>query len=134
MSGPPARQTPSTRSSSAAIDSSEVNGGMTTGTPPARAIACGYVRPSASSRMGGSDSGRLTCSRGLRSSEVVMPISGAVIQWRVVWWRDAVVYQIYPRSFQDADGDGKGDLQGIRARLDHIVTVGADALWLSPVY
>jgi alpha-glucosidase len=50
------------------------------------------------------------------------------------WWRDAVVYQIYPRSFQDSDGDGTGDLQGIRARLDHIVTLGADALWLSPIY
>ena len=50
------------------------------------------------------------------------------------WWRNAVVYQIYPRSFQDSDGDGVGDLQGIRARLDHIVTLGADALWLSPIY
>ena len=50
------------------------------------------------------------------------------------WWRNAVVYQIYPRSFQDSDGDGTGDLQGIRTRLDHIVTLGADALWLSPVY
>jgi alpha-glucosidase len=50
------------------------------------------------------------------------------------WWQDAVVYQIYPRSFQDSNGDGTGDLQGIRARLDHIVTLGADALWLSPIY
>ena len=50
------------------------------------------------------------------------------------WWRNAVVYQIYPRSFQDSDADGTGDLQGIRERLDHIVTLGADALWLSPVY
>jgi alpha-glucosidase len=50
------------------------------------------------------------------------------------WWQDAVVYQIYPRSFQDSDKDGIGDLQGIRARLDHIVTLGADALWLSPIY
>ncbi len=50
------------------------------------------------------------------------------------WWRDAVVYQVYPRSFQDADGDGEGDLRGIAARLDHIRDLGADALWLSPVY
>jgi alpha-glucosidase len=50
------------------------------------------------------------------------------------WWRDAVVYQIYPRSFQDSDGDGDGDLQGIRDRLEHIVALGADAIWLSPVY
>jgi alpha-glucosidase len=50
------------------------------------------------------------------------------------WWRDAVVYQVYPRSFQDCDGDGEGDLAGIARRLDHIAALGADALWLSPVY
>ncbi|HUR85929.1 MAG TPA: alpha-amylase family glycosyl hydrolase [Solirubrobacteraceae bacterium] len=50
------------------------------------------------------------------------------------WWRDAVVYQIYPRSFQDSDGDGEGDLRGIAQRLDHVVALGADAIWLSPVY
>ncbi len=50
------------------------------------------------------------------------------------WWRDAVIYQIYPRSFQDSDGDGEGDLAGIARRLDHIAGLGADALWLSPVY
>jgi len=50
------------------------------------------------------------------------------------WWRHAVVYQIYPRSFQDSDGDGVGDLEGIRRRLDHLVELGADAVWMSPVY
>ncbi len=50
------------------------------------------------------------------------------------WWRDAVVYQVYPRSFQDSDGDGVGDLAGIEARLDHIAELGAGALWLSPIY
>ena len=45
-----------------------------------------------------------------------------------------VVYQIYPRSFQDSDGDGVGDLNGVRARLDHLVWLGVDALWLSPIY
>jgi glycosidase len=52
----------------------------------------------------------------------------------VSWPADAVVYQVYPRSFQDSDGDGVGDLSGIEARLDHIAGLGADALWLSPVF
>ncbi len=50
------------------------------------------------------------------------------------WWRDAVVYQIYPRSFADSDGDGVGDLEGIRSRLGHLVELGVDGLWLSPCY
>jgi alpha-glucosidase len=50
------------------------------------------------------------------------------------WWRDAVVYQIYPRSFADTTGNGIGDLQGIRGHLDHLVWLGVDALWLSPIY
>jgi alpha-glucosidase len=51
-----------------------------------------------------------------------------------MWWHDAVIYQIYPRSFQDSDGDGVGDLRGIEARLDHLAWLGVDALWLSPIY
>ena len=47
---------------------------------------------------------------------------------------DPVIYQIYPRSFQDSDGDGVGDLGGVRSRLDHLVELGVDALWLSPIY
>ena len=50
------------------------------------------------------------------------------------WWEDAAVYQIYPRSFQDTDGDGVGDLRGITQRLDHLVWLGVDAFWLSPIY
>ena len=50
------------------------------------------------------------------------------------WWQDAVVYQIYPRSFQDSNGDGIGDLPGIISRLDYLQALGVDALWLSPVY
>jgi oligo-1,6-glucosidase/alpha-glucosidase len=50
------------------------------------------------------------------------------------WWERGVVYQIYPRSFQDSDGDGIGDLAGIEARLDHVVTLGVDAIWLSPIF
>ena len=49
------------------------------------------------------------------------------------WWKTAVVYQIYPRSFQDSNGDGIGDLQGIVSRLDYLKELGIDAIWLSPV-
>ena len=51
-----------------------------------------------------------------------------------VWWKSAVVYQVYPRSFADSDGDGVGDLRGLLARLDHIAGLGVDIVWLSPVY
>ena len=51
-----------------------------------------------------------------------------------VWWRGAVIYQIYPRSFFDSNGDGIGDLPGITARLDHIASLGVDAIWLSPFF
>src|SRR3954451_3319420 len=50
------------------------------------------------------------------------------------WWADAVVYQIYPRSFQDSDGDGVGDLDGIRSRLGYLRSLGASAIWLNPIY
>lgn len=50
------------------------------------------------------------------------------------WWRDAVIYQVYPRSFADGNGDGIGDLPGITARLDHLAALGVDAVWLSPFY
>ena len=50
------------------------------------------------------------------------------------WWRDAVVYQIYVRSFADSDGDGRGDLDGIRSRLDHLADLGVDAIWLKPCF
>jgi len=50
------------------------------------------------------------------------------------WWRGGVIYQVYPRSFQDSDGDGIGDLPGLLRRLDHIASLGVDALWLSPIF
>jgi len=50
------------------------------------------------------------------------------------WWRGGVIYQVYPRSFQDSNGDGIGDLPGILRRLDHIAKLGVDALWLSPIF
>ena len=50
------------------------------------------------------------------------------------WWQKAVVYEIYPRSFQDSDGDGVGDLQGIIDRLDYLTWLGIDAVWITPIY
>ncbi len=50
------------------------------------------------------------------------------------WWRDAVIYQVYPRSFADSNGDGMGDLEGVRARLPYLRDLGIDAVWLSPFY
>ena len=53
---------------------------------------------------------------------------------RLPWWQTAVIYQIYPRSFQDSNGDGIGDLEGVRRRLDYLVDLGVDAIWVSPFY
>jgi alpha-glucosidase len=50
------------------------------------------------------------------------------------WWRDAVIYQVYVRSFADGTGTGLGDIAGIRSRLDHLRTLGVDALWVTPWY
>lgn len=61
-----------------------------------------------------------------------MAIGGSTVKEK--WWQNSVVYQIYPRSFQDTDGDGIGDLKGIISRLDYLQKLGIDAIWLSPVY
>lgn len=50
------------------------------------------------------------------------------------WWKESVVYQIYPRSFKDSNGDGIGDIQGIIEKLDYLKFLGVDVLWLSPIY
>ncbi|WP_412078172.1 glycoside hydrolase family 13 protein [Streptomyces xanthophaeus] len=68
----------------------------------------------------------LTASR-LASASSNMTASGD-------WWRDAVIYQVYVRSFADSDGDGVGDLRGVRERLPHLARLGVDAVWLTPFY
>src|ERR1700681_1626788 len=50
------------------------------------------------------------------------------------WWKEAVVYQIYPRSFKDSDGDGMGDLNGVIQKLDYVKSLGIDVIWLNPIY
>ena len=52
----------------------------------------------------------------------------------IQWWKTGIVYQVYPRSFQDSDGDGVGDLQGIRKRLPYLQDLGVDAVWISPIF
>lgn len=59
---------------------------------------------------------------------------GASNDTRRPWWETGAIYQIYPRSFQDSDGDGVGDLAGIERRLDYLVDLGIDAIWLSPIF
>src|SRR5882757_3394504 len=53
---------------------------------------------------------------------------------QTVWWKRGIIYQIYPRSFQDSNGDGIGDLDGICSRLDYLVELGVDAIWISPIF
>ena len=65
---------------------------------------------------------------------MMQPGSKAVLANDPDWWRGAVIYQIYPRSYQDSDGDGVGDLAGIVQRLPHIASLGADAVWISPFF
>jgi alpha-glucosidase len=72
--------------------------------------------------------------RGAGRSIVVVDGSQLAPTGSPPWWRTAVVYQIYPRSFADGNGDGIGDLRGVRNHLDHLVWLGVDAIWLSPIF
>jgi oligo-1,6-glucosidase len=62
------------------------------------------------------------------------PEQAQVVPQPRAWWKEVVVYQVYPRSFKDSDGDGVGDLRGITSRLDYIKSLGVDVVWLTPVY
>ena len=67
--------------------------------------------------------------------EIVTSVASEAVQTRPDgWWKSAVVYQIYPRSFADSNGDGTGDIPGITSRLDYLAELGVDVVWLSPVY
>lgn len=68
------------------------------------------------------------------SVQQVAEQQGTTLQGRAPWWRYATIYEIYPRSFQDSNGDGVGDLRGIVQRLDYLESLGVDAIWLTPVY
>ncbi|WP_327413627.1 alpha-amylase family glycosyl hydrolase [Streptomyces sp. NBC_01233] len=68
------------------------------------------------------------------STAVQLASSSSNATARGGWWRDAVIYQVYVRSFADSDGDGVGDLRGVRSRLPHLARLGVDAVWLTPFY
>jgi alpha-glucosidase len=65
---------------------------------------------------------------------VALTISNPIQKEGKDWYKNSLIYQIYPRSFKDSDGDGVGDLKGITSKLEHVADIGADALWLSPIY
>ncbi|KAI8429208.1 hypothetical protein MSG28_007739 [Choristoneura fumiferana] len=65
---------------------------------------------------------------------LLVALAGAAAASNLDWWRTALVYQIYPRSFKDSDGDGIGDLNGITSKLGYLHDTGVDAIWLSPIY
>ena len=64
----------------------------------------------------------------------VPPLSAQATSSSDPWWKHAVVYEIYPRSYQDSNGDGIGDLNGITSRLDYLQHLGVDAIWIAPMY
>ncbi len=95
----------------------------------------GALRLSALPRLtrGAVDASFLDALSGLLATAPEAP-TPAGMPLREAWFKEAVFYQVYPRSFQDSDGDGIGDLRGIISRLDHLQNLGVDALWLSPIY
>jgi alpha-glucosidase len=95
-------------------------------TTAAAAAGLGETQPSRSEE----------CGARPRIGQAPAPSDGApeLDPQRREWWRDAVIYQVYPRSFADGNGDGMGDLPGIRARLPYLNKLGVDAVWLSPFY
>ncbi|MFN8253247.1 MAG: alpha-glucosidase [Ferruginibacter sp.] len=70
----------------------------------------------------------VACKSGTKQTEAATLTTGKK------WWKEAVIYQLYPRSFKDSDGDGVGDLKGIISKLDYLKSLGVDAIWLNPIY
>ena len=70
----------------------------------------------------------------MRSAMLAEADKRAIARSTSPWWKGAAIYQIYPRSFADSDGDGIGDLPGVTAHLDHVASLGIDAVWLSPFF
>ncbi len=70
----------------------------------------------------------------LLASGISAQMKNSVVDPERKWWKEAIVYQIYPRSFKDSDGDGIGDLKGIISKLDYIQSMGVDVVWLNPIY
>src|SRR5438270_10873249 len=68
------------------------------------------------------------------AAQTTVVASGSAPAIDNTWWKHAVIYEIYPRSFQDSNGDGIGDLNGITERLDYLQALGVDAIWISPMY
>ena len=67
-------------------------------------------------------------------SASIQPTASSVAATNDPWWEHAVIYEIYPRSFQDSNGDGIGDINGITERLDYLQQLGIDAIWITPMY
>src|ERR1700755_1767167 len=69
---------------------------------------------------------------GVYAQEAAQPQAKRINGYAPMWWKEAVVYQVYPRSFKDSNGDGVGDLRGITSKLDYLKGLGVDVIWLSP--